>query len=44
MDTELVSEKLVSNLEFTWLIARENFIAFIRREHFQSYIDNLAVF
>jgi hypothetical protein len=37
METELVSETLVFNSTLTRLIARENFITFMRRESLKSY-------
>jgi hypothetical protein len=38
METELVSETLVFNSKLTRLMAREDFITFMRRESFKSYI------
>jgi hypothetical protein len=38
METERVSETLVFNSELTRLITREDFIAFVRRESFKSYM------
>jgi hypothetical protein len=39
MKSELISKTLVFNRTLMWLIARENFTAFIRRESFKSYGD-----
>jgi hypothetical protein len=42
MEIELASETLVFNSTLTRLIAREDFIAFIRRESLKSYINILV--
>jgi hypothetical protein len=43
MEAELVSETLVFDLTLTRLIAREDSITFMRREHFKSYTVNVTV-